>query len=89
MSARRVSRIDVSARERLLQLARREGRDFNLVLNRYYQERFLARLAASPYWERFLLKGALFLLARADAAVYEHRDRRRWTRAQATEHRPP
>jgi predicted nucleotidyltransferase component of viral defense system len=65
VSARRVSRIDISARERLLQLARREGRDFNLVLNRYYQERFLARLAASPYRDRFLLKGALFLLARA------------------------
>lgn len=65
MSARPVKRIDVSARERLLLIAKREGRDFNLVLQLYYQERFLARLAATPHRERFLLKGALFLFARA------------------------
>jgi len=66
VSARPVKRIDVSARERLLLIARREGRDFNLVLQLYHQERFLARLAATPHRERLLLKGALFLFARAD-----------------------
>ncbi len=54
---------DASVRARLLNIARRERRDFNLILNLYYQERFLARLAASRHCERFLLKGGLLLFA--------------------------
>lgn len=52
-------------RARLLNIAKRERRDFNLILNLYYQERFLARLAASRYQGRFLLKGGLLLFALA------------------------
>ncbi|MCL5960766.1 MAG: nucleotidyl transferase AbiEii/AbiGii toxin family protein [Chloroflexi bacterium] len=63
MSSHRTTRIDISVRDRLLQIAKRENRDFNVILNLYYQERFLARLAVSRYRKRFFLKGGLLLLA--------------------------
>ena len=44
---------------RLLNLARRRGDDYNLVLNRFALERLLCRIAASRHADRFLLKGAL------------------------------
>jgi hypothetical protein len=43
----------------LLNKAREEGREYNLVLTRYALERFLYRLSASPHAAQFLLKGAL------------------------------
>ncbi len=48
-----------SVRARLLNRAREEGRDFNLVLTRYALERFLYRLSTSAHAGQFLLKGAL------------------------------
>jgi predicted nucleotidyltransferase component of viral defense system len=48
-----------SVHDRLLAKARASGSDFNLLLTRYSLERFLYRLSASSYQERFLLKGAL------------------------------
>jgi len=50
-----------SVKDRLLNLARREGRDFNRVLLLYVQERLLARLAVSSHLEHFVLKGGLLL----------------------------
>lgn len=44
---------------RLLNLAKKRGEDYNLVLNRFGLERLLARIAASRHADRFLLKGAL------------------------------
>lgn len=44
---------------RLLNLAKRRGDDYNLVLNRFALERLLCRVAASRHADRFLLKGAL------------------------------
>lgn len=58
-------RIDVSVRDRLLNIAKQESRDFNNVLNLYYQERFLARLSASRFRNLFLLKGGLLLFCLA------------------------
>lgn len=54
-----------SVRDRLLNLAReQEGRiTFNALLRRYMQERLLWRLSASRHAERFVLKGALRLVA--------------------------
>ena len=46
-------------RARLLNKAKAEGQDFNLVLTRYALERLLYRLGSSSHAERFLLKGAL------------------------------
>lgn len=48
---------------RLSRHARSIGVDPNLVLTRYAIERFLYRLSQSPYSERFVLKGALLMLA--------------------------
>jgi len=49
--------------QRLLNLAKARGEDFNLLLFRYAVERLLYRLSISPYADRFILKGAsLFLV---------------------------
>lgn len=55
--------VAASVRARLLDLARTRGEDFQLLLTRYANERFLYRLAASPHAVHFVLKGAaLFAL---------------------------
>lgn len=48
-----------SVRARLLNIAKRDGTDFNQVLVRFAIERFLYRLSQSRHAENFLLKGAL------------------------------
>jgi hypothetical protein len=48
-----------SIRARLLNRARSDKADFNLVLTRYSLERLLYRLSVSPWADQFLLKGAL------------------------------
>ncbi|MEE8470879.1 MAG: nucleotidyl transferase AbiEii/AbiGii toxin family protein, partial [Dehalococcoidia bacterium] len=59
---------------RLLDLSRQKGEDFNFVLTQYVLERFLYRLAASEYADRFVLKGAMLLAARADRSHRPTRD---------------
>ena len=51
--------LPASVRARLLNIAKREGADFNQVLVRFALERLLYRLSRSRHAERFLLKGAL------------------------------
>ncbi|NPV58627.1 MAG: nucleotidyl transferase AbiEii/AbiGii toxin family protein [Actinobacteria bacterium] len=51
-----------SVRQRLLDLARRRGDDFQLVLARYGAERFLYRLGRSEFKDRFVLKGAMLFV---------------------------
>lgn len=61
----RHSRINVahSVFQRLLDRARNNREDFNLLLSRYGMERLLYRLSISQYCDRFILKGAsLFLV---------------------------
>jgi hypothetical protein len=60
-----VSRRDPAAsiRQRLLKLARTDGRPFQELLQYYATERFLYRLAQSPHRDRFVLKGALLMTA--------------------------
>lgn len=48
-----------SVRARLLNRARADRTDFNLILTRYSLERLLYRLSVSPRADQFLLKGAL------------------------------
>lgn len=48
-----------SVRDRLLQFAKRQQVDFQLLLMRYGLERLLYRLSQSPYQKDFILKGAL------------------------------
>lgn len=56
MSARHIG---VSVRDRLLNKARAEKLDYNLLLTRYALERMLYRLSISNQRDQFLLKGAL------------------------------
>lgn len=51
-------RVD-SIRQRLLNLARQRGEEFQLTLDRYAVERLLYRLSVSPHRDAFVLKGAL------------------------------
>lgn len=48
-----------SVRQRLLNLARERGEEFQLVLVRYGLERLLFRLTQSPHAGQFVLKGAM------------------------------
>jgi hypothetical protein len=52
-----------SIHTRLVRHAKALGVDPNLILTRYGMERFLYRPSQSPHRERFVLKGALLLLA--------------------------
>lgn len=61
--SRMKNNINQSVKDRLKNLARSSGRDYNFVCIQYMHERFLARLERSDYKERFILKGALLLLA--------------------------
>lgn len=51
--------LEASIRDRLLNLARARGDDFNLILNRYALERWLYRLSVSSAQDRLWLKGAM------------------------------
>jgi hypothetical protein len=54
-----IRNISASVRDRLLNKARTEKLDFNLLLTRYALERMLYRLSISKQRDQFLLKGAL------------------------------
>jgi len=51
-----------SVKDRLLNIAREAGEDFNHLLIRYALERFLYRLSQSDYHEQFVLKGAVLFV---------------------------
>lgn len=53
--------VDASVRARLLERARTEQSDFQLLLTRYVLERLLYRLSVSKYRDRFILKGTLLV----------------------------
>lgn len=60
---KKLTNLAASIRERLLQRARSTGEEFQLALTEFANERFLYRLGASDYRDRFILKGAtLFTL---------------------------
>lgn len=54
---------EASIHARLLNISRDTGENFNALLNRFFQERFLARLSVSDYKDVFILKGGLLLAA--------------------------
>jgi len=54
-----VKDVAASVRQRLRNLARERGEDFDYVLRQYVMQRVLYRLGTSDYVEQFLLKGAL------------------------------
>ena len=66
--------IEASVRARLLNIARQRGQTFDLVLTHYAIERLLYRLAESPHAHRFVLKGAMLLMAWFDEPFRGSRD---------------
>ena len=68
------SNIPASVRARLLNLARKQGRPFNEVLQYFAIERFLYRLSMSRHSERFVLKGALMLQCWGEPLIRSTRD---------------
>ena len=64
-----------SNRTKLLNLSKQtKGADYNLVLLRFVQERFLYRLSLSAYRENFFLKGGALLFAHERFAARPTRD---------------
>lgn len=55
--------VAASVRERLLNTSKKLGVDYQIILTRYFHERFLYRLAASRYKSIFCLKGGTLLFA--------------------------
>jgi len=51
--------VAASVRQRLLDLSRERGEEFQSVLTRYGMERLLVRLSLSPHGGEFVLKGAM------------------------------
>ena len=64
-----------SNRTKLLNLSRQtKGADYNLILLRFVQERFLYRLSLSAYRENFFLKGGALLFSHERFAARPTRD---------------
>jgi hypothetical protein len=49
LSRKKVKNVGASVRARLLNLAKKTGRDFDALLLQYCQERFLYRFLISPF----------------------------------------
>jgi predicted nucleotidyltransferase component of viral defense system len=63
-----------SVRQRLTDVARKQGEEFQLVLTRYIIERLLYRLSRSPYRDEFILKGAMLFRVWTDQVHRPTRD---------------
>jgi len=72
--AREVRNIGASVRARLLDRAREEKTDFQILLTRYALERLLYRLSVSEQRERFVLKGAMLFTVWRDDPFRPTRD---------------
>jgi hypothetical protein len=71
VSAENPKNVAASVRQRLLNRAREEQQEFQLVLTRYALERLIFRLSLSSYAEKFVLKGAmLFYVWNPTAGAY-------------------
>ncbi|MBC8373984.1 MAG: nucleotidyl transferase AbiEii/AbiGii toxin family protein [Phycisphaerae bacterium] len=65
MSPRPIRDMAASVKQRLLNLAKKRGEDFNFLLGRFAVERFLFRLSQSSHGEDFVLKGAMLFHLRS------------------------
>ncbi len=63
MSQKNIKNLAVSTRQKLLNKAHKDQRPFAELLQYFAMERFLYRLSQSKYKDKFILKGALALLA--------------------------
>lgn len=62
MPGKTIKNSEASIRARLMNYAKKSGENYNAVLLRFFQERFLARLGASKHKSHFVLKGGFLLL---------------------------
>ncbi|MCW6536939.1 nucleotidyl transferase AbiEii/AbiGii toxin family protein [Sphingomonas lycopersici] len=60
--AKMLTNIAKSVKDRLLAIARREGRTFDILLVRFVLERLLYRLSISAHADRFVLKGGMLVM---------------------------
>ena len=74
MNKREPTNLPASIRQRLLNLSRDRGEDFNLTLTKYGTERLLYRLSQSEHSDQFILKGALLLSLWTDRLQRPTRD---------------
>lgn len=74
MTHERQGNVAASVRQRLLDLSRERGEDFQLILTWYAAERFLYRLSLSKYSKQFILKGAMLLNVWMDRSHRPTRD---------------
>jgi predicted nucleotidyltransferase component of viral defense system len=74
VNKREPSNLPASIRQRLLNLSRDRGEDFNLTLTKYGTERLLYRLSQSEHSDQFILKGALLLSLWTDRLQRPTRD---------------
>jgi len=72
--AREVRNIGASVRARLLDRARAEKSDFQILLTRYALERLLYRLSVSDHRDQFVLKGAMLFAVWRDDPFRPTRD---------------
>jgi predicted nucleotidyltransferase component of viral defense system len=63
-----------SVTDRLRRIAKERNQPFDLLLTRYVLERLLYRLSATPYRERFVLKGAVLMTAWFESPFRPTRD---------------
>lgn len=74
MSGERPTDLAASVRQRLYNLAKRRGEDFQSVTTRFALERFLYRLSRSDHAGRFILKGAMLFAVWSDLPYRPTRD---------------
>lgn len=75
MAKNEIKNYGKSNRTKLLNLSKQtKGADYNLILLRFVQERFLYRLSLSAYKENFFLKGGALLFAHERFAARPTRD---------------
>ncbi len=76
--------VAASVRQRLLNLSRAEGEDYQKVLLRYAIERLLYRLSRSSHHRRFVLKGATLFTLWSDAPHRSTQDLDLWSRGESS-----
>ena len=74
MSKHNPSALAASVRQRLLDLSRQRGEDFQLILTWYASERLLYRLGSSKHAETFVLKGAMLFAVWASRSYRPTKD---------------
>ena len=74
MTKQKPRNLAASVRQRLMNVARAQKEDFQLILTRYALERLLYRLSQSKYRDVFVLKGAMLFQLWSDQPHRPTRD---------------